>query len=47
MFEKEDLNITIEHGMTSTDFLDVKLNLEKDEYRPFRKSNDFPEYIDV
>ena len=47
IFKKEDLNITAEHGMTCTDFLDVKLDLEKDEFRPYRKPNDFPVYIDV
>ena len=46
-FKEEKLDITHEKGMTSTDFLDVKLNLEKDEYRPFRKPNDFPTYINV
>ena len=35
------------NGMKCTDFLDVKLNLEKEEFRPFRKPNDSPVYIDV
>ena len=46
-FLEEELEITCEKGMTSTDFLDVRLNLETDEYRPYRKPNDHPVYIDV
>ena len=44
---KEGLSIEVQHGMISTDFLDVTLNLEKNEYRPYRKPNDFPLYIDI
>ena len=47
IFKKEDLKIKIAHGMTNTDFLDVRLNLEENEYRPFRKENDLPVYIDT
>ena len=32
LFQKEDLRIEVQHGMTNTDFLDVKLNLEENEY---------------
>ena len=46
-FKEENLEITHEKGMISTDFLDVKLNLEANEYRPYRKPNDFPVYINV
>ena len=46
-FKEEGLEITCEKGMTSTDFLDVRLNLETNEYRPYRKPNDHPVYIDV
>ena len=46
-FLEEGLEITCEKGMTSTDFLDVRLNLETNEYRPYRKPNDHPVYIDV
>ena len=42
LFKKEELNITVEHSMMCTDFLDVKFDLEKDEFRPFRKPNDLP-----
>ena len=47
IFIKEGLSIEVQHGMISTDFLDVTLNLEKNEYRPYRKPNDFPLYIDT
>ena len=47
IFKKEGLDITVDHGMKCTDFLDVKLDLEKEEFRPFRKPNDSPVYIDV
>ena len=46
-FLDEELEITCEKGMTSTDFLDVRLNLETNEYRPYRKPNDHPVYIDA
>ena len=45
IFKKEELNITVEHGMVNTDFLDVRLDLGMAEYRPFRKENDCPEFI--
>ena len=45
IFKKEELNITVEHGMSNTDFLDVRLDLQKNEYRPFRKENDSPVFI--
>ena len=46
-FKEEGLEITHEKGMTSTDFLDIRLNLETNEYRPYRKPNDRPIYINV
>ena len=33
--------------MMCTDFLDVNLDLAKDEYRPYRKPNDLPVYINA
>ena len=47
IFKKEDLSITVEHGIRSTGFLDVRLSLQKNEYRPDRKPNDPPVYIDA
>jgi hypothetical protein len=47
IFKKEDLSITVEHGIRSTDFLDVRLSLQKNEYQPYRKPNDPPVYIDA
>ena len=47
LLRKEDLSIKVEHYITRTDFLDVKLSLEKNKYRPYRKPNDFPMYIDA
>ena len=45
IFKKEELNITVEHGMINKDFLDVRLDLGMAEYRPFRKENDCPVFI--
>lgn len=33
--------------MTETDFLDVKLNLETQQHRPYRKPGDIPTYINI
>ena len=46
-FKDEELEITSVGGMTITDFLDVELNLETNEYSPWRKPNDFPVYINA
>ena len=46
LFKKEGLGITCEHAGKVTDFLDVKLDLEKSAFRPFRKkADDVPLYI--
>ena len=47
IFKEEGLKITTEINMVETDFLDVKLNLETHEYRPYRKPGDNPTYINV
>ena len=45
LFMKENLKIVVEPSAQITDFLDVKLNLTTREFRPFRKPNDHPIYI--
>ena len=47
LFREEGLKITAEINMIETDFLDVKLNLETHQYRPYRKPGDTPTYINV
>ena len=47
IFKDEGLKITTEINMIETDFLDVKLNLETHQYRPYRKPGDTPTYINV
>ena len=47
LFMKENLKIVVEPSAQTTDFLDVKLNLSTREYRPFRKPNDNPIYINA
>ena len=44
-FKKIKLNITVEKDLTSTDFLDVQLDLQNDVYRPYMKPNSTPVYI--
>ena len=39
--------MTVELGLTCTDFLDVTLDLEKNLYSPYRKPNDEPLYIHI
>ena len=40
-----DFNITIEPGLKRTNFLDITLDLTKDIYEPYRKSNETTSYI--
>ena len=40
------LSLTFKVNITTTDFLDVKLDLETNEYKPYMKPNDSPLYID-
>ena len=42
IFNKVGLKITIEPATQVTDYLDVKLNLDKHTHEPYRKSNDNP-----
>ena len=46
LFKKHGLKITIEPpNLTKVNFLDVTLDLEKELYKPFRKPNDRPLYV--
>ena len=47
LFGKMDLEIVTDFGLKNTDFLDVRFDLEKSEYSPFRKPNDSILYIDI
>ena len=47
IFKDIGLKITVELGLTCTDFLDVTLDLEKNLYSPYRKPNDEPLYIHI
>ena len=42
-----DLHVTIAVNITSTEFLDVRLDLEQRIYRPFMKPNNLPRYIHI
>ena len=46
-FKAEGLRITVEASAAEVDFLDVTLNLENGKYRPYRKPNDRPLYINT
>ena len=45
IFREEGLRLTIEANKTVVDYLDVTLDLAKDEYRPYIKPNDKPLYV--
>ena len=47
IFKSEGLKITIEANLTTTDFLDVTLDLNSGKYSPYRKSNDKPIYVNI
>ena len=38
LFHENDLKITIETGMKSVDFLDITLDLNKGNYKPYKKT---------
>ena len=40
------LEITIEFGLKTVNYLDITLDLNTSSYKPFRKPNDTPCYID-
>ena len=45
LFKGEQLNITCEINATRTEFLDIEFDLKASTYRPFRKINDHPVYV--
>ena len=47
IFHNEGLKITIDTNLTTTDFLDVTLELFTGKYFPYRKSNDIPLYVNA
>ena len=47
IFKNEGLKITIEANLTTTDFLDVTLDLNSGKYFPYRKPNDKPIYVNT
>ena len=47
VFKNEGLKITIEANLTTTDFLDVTLDLNSGKYSPYRKPNDKPIYVNI
>ena len=44
-FKDFDLKITVETGLKQVDFLDVSFNLNDGSFKPYRKPNDNPLYI--
>ena len=46
-FNEDGLKITVQTNMVETDILDSTLNLKNDTYKPFRKPNDVPQYINT
>ena len=47
LFKEENLSITIETSLFSTDFLDVTLDLQREKYYPYRKPNNKQSYINA
>ena len=47
LFEQHKLRITVDTDKTTTDFLDVTLDLTKGTHAPYRKPNDTPLYVHV
>ena len=47
LFKQEGLSITVEGNITRTNFLDVTLDWETEQFQPFRKPNDLPCYVNV
>ena len=47
IFKNEGLKITIEANLTTTNFLDVTLDLNSGKYSPYRKPNDKPIYVNI
>lgn len=47
LFKKYNLSIQVESNITTTDFLDVIMDLDTGTTKPYRKENDTPMYINV
>ena len=47
IFQEIGLRITLEGNITKTDFLDVFFDLETNTYKPYRKKNETPVYINI
>ena len=47
IFHYEELKITIDKNLTTTNFLDVTLDLFTGKYYPYRKPNDCPLYVNA
>jgi len=47
IFKDNGLNITVETNLLATDFLDVHFDLQNGIYKPFRKPNDTPLYVNA
>ena len=47
IFKKNDLRVTIDEPSTTTDFLDVTLDLATNTHRPFRKTNASTRYVSL
>ena len=47
IFQNEELKITTDTNLTTTDFLDVTLDLSTGKYYPYRKPNDRPLYVNA
>ena len=47
IFKNEGLKILIDTNLTTTDFLDVTLDLKTGKYYPYRKPKDHPLYVNT
>ena len=47
LFREQHLEITVQHGMQSADFLDVRMHLTSSEHEPYRKDDIPPRYINI
>ena len=46
IFKEIGFNITIEVGLAKCIFLDISLDISRNEYKPYRKENLYIKYID-
>ena len=47
LFRGQHLEIKVDHGMQSADFLDVTMHLTSQEHEPYRKDDVLPRYINI